>query len=98
VPDPAKICRKGGFEPDQLYQVVYTAKDPLVLGIGPAATRDLISFLRYAAADDSGTPNPLAGRIRWAIGSGTSQSGNFIKTFLHLALIRMSPAASCGTA
>lgn len=84
APDPAKICLKGGFEPDQLYQVVYTAKDPLVLGIGPAATRDLVSFLRYAAADDSGTPNPLAGRIRWAIGSGTSQSGNFIKTFLHL--------------
>ncbi len=84
TPDATKICLKGGFQPDLLYQLVYTAKDPLVLGIGPAATRDLISFLRYEKQDDAGTANPVAGRIRWAIGSGTSQSGNFIKTFLHL--------------
>ena len=83
-PDPAKVCLKGGFQPDLLYQVVYTAKDPLVLGIGLAATRDIVSFFRHAARDDEGNANPLAGRITHAMGSGTSQSGNFVKTFIHL--------------
>ncbi len=84
VPDPNKICLKDGFDPSGLYEVVYVAKDPLVLGIGYAATRDLNSFLRYAEKDDDGTPNPVAGRISWAIGTGNSQSGNFVKSFIHL--------------
>ena len=83
-PDPTRICLKGGFDPGQLYQVVYTAKDPLVLGIGLAATRDLVSFLRYAEKGDDGATNPVAGLVKRAIGFGTSQSGNFIKTFIHL--------------
>ena len=44
-----------------LYQLTYTAKDPYVLGVGIAAFRDVGSFFKYAAADDVGTPNPLAG-------------------------------------
>lgn len=83
-PDATKICLRGGFQTDQMYRVVYTAKDPLVLGIGAAATRDIISFFRYAAKDDQGTANPLSGKIRYSAGFGTSQSGNFIKTFLNL--------------
>jgi hypothetical protein len=83
-PDPTRICLKGGFDADQLYQVVYAAKDPLVLGIGLAATRDIVSFLRYSERGDDGAPNPVAGLVRRAIGFGTSQSGNFIKTFIHL--------------
>ena len=83
-PDPTRICVKGGFDPTHLYQVVYTAKDPLVLGIGLAATRDLVSFLRYSEKADDGAPNPVAGMVKHAIGFGTSQSGNFIKTFIHL--------------
>jgi hypothetical protein len=83
-PDPTRICLKGGFDPDRLYQVVYTAKDPLVLGIGLAATRDIVSFLRYSEKGDDGAPNPVAGLVKRAIGFGTSQSGNFIKTFIHL--------------
>ena len=83
-PDPTRVCLKGGFDPEQLYQVVYTAKDPLVLGIGLAATRDLVSFLRYSEKGDDGAPNPVAGLVKRAIGFGTSQSGNFIKTFIHL--------------
>ena len=82
--DPHKVCVKGGFDPTYLYELVYTAKDPLVLGIGYAATRDLNSFLRYATADDTGTANPLAGKISYAIGRGTSQSGNYLRSFIHL--------------
>jgi hypothetical protein len=34
-----------------------------VEGVGLAAIRDVVDFLHYAAADESGTPNPLAGSI-----------------------------------
>jgi len=80
APDSTHICLKNGFEAGMLYQLTYTAKDPLVLGIGLAATRDLVSFLRY----DASPANFLAGIVKYAIGFGTSQSGNFIKTFIHL--------------
>ncbi len=81
---PVQICLNGGFDPTKLYQVVYTAKDPYVLGVGFAAWRDVGSFFKYSAQDDFGTPNPVAGRITWSIGRGVSQSGNFLRGWLHL--------------
>ena len=84
TPDPSRICLKGGFDPARVYELVYTARDPLVLGIGLAATRDIVSFFRYAAADADGHPNPVAKVVRHAVGLGQSQSGNFLKTFVHL--------------
>ena len=84
TPDPTQICVKGSFDPKLLYQIVYTAKDPLVLGAGMAAFRDVDSFFKHAKADDSGTPNPLADSITWSVTRGQSQSGNYIRAFLHL--------------
>ena len=84
TPDPTQICLKNGFDPKLLYQVVFTAKDPLVLGIGFAAFRDVASFFRNATQDDAGTPNPVAGGVAWAITRGRSQSGNFIRGLIHL--------------
>ncbi|MFS8977735.1 alpha/beta hydrolase domain-containing protein [Cupriavidus necator] len=82
--DPASICLRGGFDPQYLYELVYVAKDPKVMGVGLAALRDVVSFFRNKAVDSAGMPNPIAGRIQHAIGQGTSQSGNAMKTFLHL--------------
>ena len=84
TPDPRKICLKDGFDPAYLYELVYTAKDPKVHGIGFAATRDLNSYLRYGTQDDMSSPNILRGRITWAISQGNSQSGNFLRSFIHL--------------
>jgi hypothetical protein len=84
TPDPARLCLKDGFDPARLYQLSYRVKDPLVLGIGFAATRDVVAFFRRAAADAQGTANPIAGAIRHAVSIGDSQSGNFIRTFIHL--------------
>lgn len=84
APDPAHICLKNGFNPSLLYELQYTVKDPLVLGIGFAATRDINSFFRYAKGDDAGTPNPVAGAVRWAISEGSSQSGTFLRAFIRL--------------
>ncbi|HSQ03582.1 MAG TPA: alpha/beta hydrolase domain-containing protein [Burkholderiales bacterium] len=81
---PVYLCLKGGFDPAKLYQVVYTAKDPYVLVIGFAAWRDVASFFKYATKDDFGTVNPLAGRVKWSITRGRSQSGNYLRGWLHL--------------
>jgi len=79
-PDPRKLCIKGGFDPAYLYEVVFDAKDPLVLGLGLAGMRDLASFFRYS--DDKA--NPVAGKVSHSIIKGVSQSGNTLKTFLLL--------------
>ena len=81
IPSEAQVCLKNGFDPNRIYELVYTAKDPLVLGVGIAAMRDVNSFFRRANAAQG---NPLAGRINSAIGYGISQSGRYLKTFILL--------------
>jgi hypothetical protein len=78
----------GGFQPGYLYELVYEAKGPIVQGLGYAAVRDLVSFLRRAEgeqnpllAGDAGARRPAARR---AIAFGVSQSGRFLRNFLHL--------------
>ena len=83
-PDPTQICLKNGFDPARLYQVVFTAADPYVLGVGFAAWRDVGAFFKKANADDSGSPNPLAKRVTHSIARGISQSGNYLRGWLHL--------------
>jgi hypothetical protein len=84
TPDPASVCVRDGFDPQYLYEVVYVAKDPKVMGVGLAALRDVVGFFRKAATDSAGHANPLAGHVRYALAEGTSQSGNLMKTFMHL--------------
>jgi Alpha/beta hydrolase domain len=84
TPDPGQICLKNGFDPKLLYQVVFTSADPYVLGIGFAAWRDVAAFFKRAKADDAGTPNPIADRMRYSITRGISQSGNYLRGWLHL--------------
>ena len=83
-PDPAMICTREPLDNMLLYELDYTAKDPLVLAIGYAATRDLNSFLRYEDKDSAGEANPVAGQIKWAVSEGNSQSGNFLRSYIHL--------------
>ena len=84
TPDPTRICLRNGFNSDLLYEMVFTAKNPLVLGVGYAATRDIISFFHHAGADDNGTANPIADAVRKVITVGVSQSGSFIRSSIHL--------------
>jgi hypothetical protein len=78
------ISRPEGFDAGAIYELIYTAKDPKVMGLGFAVTRDIVSFLRNETADASGNANPLAGRIDRAIGFGLSQSGRYIQDYLYL--------------
>lgn len=79
VPDPAQLYVKEGFRPGWLYDLVYTAKEPRVTGLGLAALRDCVSFLRHAPAER----NPLAGAIDAAYVVGISQSGRLIHHFIY---------------
>jgi len=69
--------------PGSLYEFHYPAKDPRVLGIGLAATRDLISFLRREASDDEFRFNPAGRGITRALAVGISQSGRYLRDFVH---------------
>src|ERR1700720_1280591 len=75
------------FKIGAIYQFIYRAANPPVTGIGFAATRDIVSFARYATADDAGTPNPLTAGGRTALtrtpSQGNSQSGRYLRDFLY---------------
>jgi len=75
------------FKIGAIYQLLYKAADPPVAGIGFAATRDIVSFARYATTDDAGTPNPLAAAGRpaldRALSQGNSQSGRYLRDFIY---------------
>ena len=86
---PVDICLFDGFEPARIYELIYPAKNPWVMGLGYAVTRDLASFLRYATKDDAGQANPLARDqrevgIRRAYGTGTSSTGMYMRDYLYL--------------
>jgi hypothetical protein len=59
-----------------IYSFVYRAKDPIVMGVGFAAVRDLVSFLRNSTADAKGTANPLNDMKQAACAAGTSCAAN----------------------
>ncbi|HUI97383.1 MAG TPA: hypothetical protein VLX44_16625, partial [Xanthobacteraceae bacterium] len=83
TPNPNWICLNGAtFNPNLEYEMVYTAANPLVLGVGFAAFRDLAAFLRYGSAAPGGGSNPIAGTVSKTIVIGASQSAAFIHGFI----------------
>ncbi|MBC8873736.1 MAG: hypothetical protein H8E44_30220 [Planctomycetes bacterium] len=83
IPDPEQLYVKEGLRPGWLYELVYTAKNPRVSGLGLAGLRDCISFFRSADSDREGTPNPLAKVVDHTYIFGISQSGRLIHHFLY---------------
>jgi hypothetical protein len=75
VSDPNSLYLKGGFEPGRIYEIVYRAENPVVVGLGLAAVRDAISFFKYDRND--------ALTVERALGFGISQSGRFLRHFLY---------------
>ena len=87
IPSDTHIHIPAGFEPGWIYELVYTGRDPLVLGLGHVAVRDFASFLKYGERDAAGVPNPLreaGARIEKAYAWGRSQTGRCIRDFVHL--------------
>lgn len=90
-----QFSRPEGYDDGAIYEFIYSATNPIVMGLGFAAVRDVVSFLRHRAADDLATPNPLVeesaggseddGRptvISQAYAFGSSQSGRFLRDYL----------------
>jgi len=65
-------------KPGYLYEFHYEAKNPKVLGLGFAATRDVISWLRYDPAATAAT----GGKISHALAIGFSQAGRYLRNHI----------------
>ncbi len=75
IEDPTFIYKASGFQPGKLYELVYRAKDPAVVGLGLAAIRDVISYAKY----EEGSIFP----VRYGTAVGVSQTGRFLRHFLY---------------
>jgi len=94
TPSTTKVCLNGGFDSNHIYELVYTAKNPTVAGIGFATALARTRFLRggngnHGPGKNESTAgpaptNPLDSSVDYAIIYGSSQSGRWIRTFLEL--------------
>jgi hypothetical protein len=64
--------------PGWLYEFHYEAKNPKVLGLGFAATRDVVSWLRYDSAAQAVTGRPIS----HALAIGISQAGRYLRNHI----------------
>ncbi len=78
--DGSGVRMAAGFEPKKIYEVVYRAADPPVVGVGAAAIRDTVSRMKFGAWPELGLSQ---GAITRSIAFGISQSGRFLRTFLY---------------
>ncbi len=73
--DWRSLFLKTGFKPGVTYELTYQTKDPPVAGVGFAAVRDLASAFKH------GPDALVTGRHAYAF--GRSQTGRFLRAFLH---------------
>lgn len=81
TPSTTDVCLAGGFQNDKVYELRYRATASPVMGLGYVTSRDFVSFLKYAHADDAGNPNP-AGHVDAALCLGISSSGMYYRDYL----------------
>ena len=72
-----------GFQPGRLYEFVYEGASPVVTGLGLAAVRDFVAYLRHGGGDDVALLNDQSRYLKRSIGFGISQSGRFLRQFLY---------------
>ncbi len=82
-PQHSHVYMPSGFEPGRIYQLVYTTNVSRIVGLGFVAMRDAVSFLKHAPAASG---NPLAGAIDYAYAIGRSQSGRFLRQYIHTGI------------
>ena len=80
IDNPNFIYMSDKFKAGIMYQVSYNAYGAKPTGLGLAATRDLVAYLRYSDNPD----NPTNGDIEQAFAFGVSQSGRFLRQFIYL--------------
>lgn len=75
VADPRFVHLASGFVPGKIYEIVYAAKNPVVAGVGLAAVRDFLSYLKY-------DPQAVA-PVKRVYAAGISQTGRFLRHYLY---------------
>ncbi len=70
------VTLKGGFEPGKTYKIAYLAENPPVAGLGLAAIRDAVAWLKR----DKSSLAP----VRHAYAIGGSQCGRLLREFVYL--------------
>jgi hypothetical protein len=83
IPSDVHIHMPAGFEPGWIYELVYEGRDPLVLGLGHVAVREVVRYLKSGRPDAAGAANPLPGGLQKAYGWGRSQTGRCIRDFIY---------------
>lgn len=78
-----KLRREQGFVPGKIYEVVFESQNPPVAGLGPAAIRDLISFLKYNGVARDSVMGDQYRILKRAYAVGVSQSGRFLRKFVY---------------
>jgi hypothetical protein len=79
--DATHVALEGGFTPGRIYEVVYETQNPVVAGLGLAAVRDFVTFLKHDNANSPLGPEQM--RAKRALAFGVSQSGRFLREFLY---------------
>ena len=82
-PQHSHVYMPSGFEPGRIYQLIYTTNVSRIVGLGFVAMRDAVSFLKHAT---TASGNPLAGAIDYAYAIGRSQSGRFLRQYIHTGI------------
>lgn len=82
VASDSHIHLRGGFAPGWIYELVYTARDPRVMGLGHVVVRDLLSFLKYGDTEGAGQPSPV-GPVEKVYAWGRSQTGRALRDFVY---------------
>jgi Alpha/beta hydrolase domain len=72
--DPCAVVLQDGFEPGQMYELIYRAVHPPLAGLGEAAVSDFVSWLKFGE-------HP--GTVSRVLGFGYSQSARFLRDFLY---------------
>lgn len=72
-----RVSMTAGFEPGRIYELKYRVTSPPVSGVGLAAIRDVASAVKYGDA----AILPVRGKYLHVYGA--SQSGRFLRLFLH---------------
>jgi hypothetical protein len=73
----------GNFVANDIYEFSYTAKEPSVNGLGMAAIRDFVSWLRHERRDDYGAPNPLYRHTKRVYTEVLSQPGRLFNDYRY---------------
>lgn len=74
--EKGRIRLTGGFKPGKTYEVFYLSEAPPIAGLGYAAIRDAVAWLKH-------DPTSLA-KVKHAYAFGASQCGRFLRDLVYL--------------